>query len=233
MRDLSPNAKIGHSRRQMVFRLLFGIFIIFAIFAYLVWQFEHRYQVESEVLNGYKNDNRELLVVLDKEIENEAKHWNWGRANQIAKTLADRLRQRGYSVQRVESETLKGRSLREKVEEAAASTSDTYSSGETPLTSQVLDRAAQVHAGVLRVYLNEVVYKRSNDVISETYGLELSNPDNSPAWKATLKYQYSLGEDFVNLLRLFRHNSGNPAHWREEALTDMAIERMQQQGVLK
>src|SRR5262245_52745609 len=182
----SDNAKSNWSTRLFV-----GLMLFLTIGAYGGWQFAHRYQIESQVLNGYKNDNRELLVVLIKELENESRHW--GRADQIAKTLADRLRQRGYSVQLVESETVKGRSLREKAEAAAASTSDTYESGATPLTSQAL--AEQVCAGVLRVYLSEVRFKeRSKDVVSETYVLQLSNPDRSPAWKATLRYQDSLLE---------------------------------------
>jgi hypothetical protein len=145
--------------------------------------------------------------------------------------LADRLQQRGYSVQLIESETAKGRSLREKAEAAAASTSDTYESSATPLIFQELARAAQVHAGVLRVYLSEVRFKKlSKTVLSETYVLELSNPDRSPAWKARLIYQYS---QFEPLFYLLRYSSGDPAAGRWEALTDKAIQRMQQQDVLK
>ena len=141
------------------------------------------------------------------------------------------MQQRGYSVQLVESETVKRRSSREKAEAAAASTSDTYESGATPLTSQALARAAQVHAGVLRVYLSELrVKQRSTTVVSETYVLELSSPDRSPAWKATLTYKDTLLEPLYDLLRV---GFGDPAPRREEALADMAIERMQQQGVLK
>jgi hypothetical protein len=222
----SRNAKTGPSRRRRLFAV---VILIFLFVAYCGWQFAQRYQIESEVLDGYKNDNRELLVVLIKELENESRQW--GNAKLIAKALADRLQQRGYSVQLVESETVEGRSLREKAEAAAASTSDTYESGDTPLTSQALARAAQVHAGVLRVYLSEVRFKRlSKTVLSETYVLELSNPDRSPAWKATLRYQSSLIEP---LFYLFRYISGDPAAGREEALTDKAIERMQRQGVLK
>ena len=220
----------GNAKSNWSTRLFVGLMLFLTIGAYGGWQFAHRYQIESEVLNGYRNDNRKLLVVLIKELENEPRHW--GRADQIAKTLADRLRQRGYSVQLVESETVKGRSLREKAEAAAASTSDTYEeSGDAPLTSQALARAAQNHAGVLRVYLSEVRFKeRSKDVVSETYVLQLSNPDRSPAWKATLRYQDSLLEPLFYLLRF---SFGDPAPWREEALADKAIERMQQQGVLK
>jgi hypothetical protein len=199
------------------------------IFSYLGWQFAHRYQIESQVLHGYKNDNRELMVVLSKELENESRRW--GRADLISKTLVDRLRLRGYSVQLVRSETVKGRSLREEAEAATRSTSGTYQAGTTPLTSQVLARAAQVHAGVLHVYLSEVRYKSSSkDVVSETYVLELSNPDRSPAWKATLTYQDTA---FEPVFYLFRYSSGDPAPGREEALADLAIERMEQQGVLK
>jgi hypothetical protein len=94
-----------------------------------------------------------------------------------------------------------------------------------------LARAAQNHAGVLRVYRSEVRFaKLSKTVLSETYVLELSNPDRSPAWRATLKYQYSQIEPLFYLLR---YSSGDPAAGRWEALTDMAIERMQQQRVLK
>jgi hypothetical protein len=220
------NAKTGPSRRR---RLFAALTLIILIVAYGGWQFAHRYQIESEVLDGYKTDNRELLVVLIKELENEPQHW--GRADLISKTLADRLRQRGYSVQLVESETVEGLSLREKVEAAADSTPGAYEAGATALTSQALSRAAQAHAGVLRVYLSEVRFKRlSKTVISETYVLELSNPDRSPAWKATLTYHDSL---FEPLFYLFRYSFGDPAAGREEALADKAIERMQQQGVLK
>ena len=219
----------GNARSNWSTRLFVGLMLFLTIGAYGGWQFAHRYQIESEVLNGYKNDNRKLLVVLIKELENEPRHW--GRADQIAKTLADGLRQRGYSVQLIESETVKGRSLREKAEAAAASTSDTYEFGAAPLTSQALAGAEQVSAGVLRVYLSEVRFKeRSKDVVSETYVLQLSNPDRSPAWKATLRYQDSL---FEPLFYLLRFSFGDPAPWREEALADKAIERMQEQGVLK
>ena len=128
-------------------------------------------------------------------------------------------------------QTIKGRSLREKAKAAAASTLDTYESGATPLTSQALARAEQARAGVLRVYLSEVRFKeRSKDIVSETYVLQLSNPDRSPAWKATLRYQDSLLEPLFYLLRF---SFGDPAPGREEALADKAIELMQQQSVLK
>src|SRR5262245_44288828 len=87
----SGNAKSAWSRRQRLFAVLI---LIFLIAAYNGWQFARQYQIESEVLDGYKNDNRELVVVLSKELENEPQHWNWGRAKLISETLADRLRQR-------------------------------------------------------------------------------------------------------------------------------------------
>jgi hypothetical protein len=219
----------GNAKSNWSTRLFVGLMLFLTIGAYGGWQFAHRYQIESEVLNGYNNDNCKLLVVLIKELENESRRW--GRADQIAKTLVDRLRQGGYSVQLIESETVKGRSLREKAEAAAASTSDTYESGAPPLTSEALAKAEQVRAGMLRVYLSEVRFKeRSKDVVSETYVLQLSNPDRSPAWKATLRYQDSLLEPLFYLLRF---SFGDPAPGREEALADKAIERMHQQGVLK
>ena len=224
----SRNPKSAWSRRQRLFAVLI---LIFLIAAYNGWQFARQYQIESEVLDGYKNDNRELVVVLSKELENEPQHWNWGRAKLISETLADRLRQRGYSVQLVESETVKGRLLREKAEVADASTPNAYESSATPLTSQALVRAAQAHAGILHVYLREVSFKqRSKTVLSETYVLELSNPDRSRAWKATLTYRRS---EFADLVYPLRYIFGDPAPSHEEALSDQAIVRMQQQGVLK
>jgi hypothetical protein len=222
----SPNPKSGLSRRHPLFT---GLILIFLIAAYGGWQFAHRYQIESEVLAGYKDDNRKLVIVLSKELEHEPQQW--GVAELISKTLADRLQQRGYSVQFVHSETAKGRSSREKVEVAAASTSNAYDSSTTPLTSQALAEAAQAHAGILHVHLSQVSFtQRSKTVLSETYGLELSNPDRSPAWKATLTYRSSL---FEPLFYLLRYSSGDPAAGRWEALTDEVIVRMQQQGVLK
>jgi len=222
----SRKAKSGWSRRQRLFAVLI---LIVLIVAYGGWQFAHRYQIESEVFDGYKNDNREMVVVLIKELENEPQQW--GVAKLISQTLSDRLQQRGYSVQLVQSETVKGRSSREKAEAAGASTSNTYDSSATPLSSEALARAAQAHAGVLRVYLSEVTFtRRSKTVLSETYVLELSNPDRSPAWKATLTYRSSA---FEALFYLLRYSSGDPAAGRWEALTDEAIVRMQQQGVLK
>jgi hypothetical protein len=220
------------SRSARIAQALFTALILFSLIgAYGAWQFAHRYQIESEVLDGYKNDNRKLLVVLSKEIENEPQHWNWGRAKEISQTLVDRLGQRGYSAQLVESETVKGRSLREKAGAAAASTPNAYDSRATPLTSQALARAAQVHAGVLHVYLREVSFKkRTTTVTSETYALELSNPDHSPAWKATLTYRSS---EFESLVYPLRYSFGSSEPGREEALADLAIERMRQQGVLK
>src|SRR5262249_11124661 len=126
----SGNAKSGWSGRQ---RLFTALIVISLIIAYGGWQFAHRYRIESEVLGGYKNDSRELLVVLSKELENEPQQW--GVAKLISQTLADRLQQQGYSVQFVQSETVKGRSLREKAEVANASTSDTYDSSAPPLTT--------------------------------------------------------------------------------------------------
>jgi len=227
MGDPSGNAKSGWSGRQRFFTALI---VIFLVVAYGGWQFAHRYRIESEVLGGYKNDSRELLVVLSKELENEPQQW--GVAKLISQTLADRLRQRGYAVQLVQSETVKGRSLREKAEVASVSTSNAYDSSTTPLTSQVLAKAAQAHAGVLRVYLSEVTFtQRSKNVLSETYVLELSNPDRSPAWKATLTYRSSALESVVYPLQYIFF--GDPAPGRWEMLTDEAIVRMQQQGVLK
>lgn len=207
-----------------------GLFLILIslIAAYGSWEFAHRYQIESEVLNGYKNDNRKLVVVLSKELENERP---WGSAQLLSRTFADRLQQRGYSVQLVESETAKGRSSREKTEAAAASTSDTYDSSATLLTSQALARAAQIQAGILLVYLSEVtVQARTTNVRSESYGLELFNSDRSPAWKATLTHAEP---KFGPLFYLLRYSSGDPAPGWEEELTDETIVRMQQQGVLK
>jgi hypothetical protein len=78
--------------------------------------------------------------------------------------------------------------------------------------------------------MSEVRFTRSNTVNSETYVLELLNPDRSPAWKATLTYRASGFEDLFDMYRLA---SGEPAARREEGLADLAIARMQQQGVLK
>jgi hypothetical protein len=205
-----------------------GLTLIAVIGGYGAWQFAYRYRIESEVLAGYKNGNRELMVVLSKELENEP--GPRGVADDISRTLADRLQQRGYSVQLVKAETVKGRSSREKAERPTASTSNAYDSSTTPLTSQALARAAQAGEGILRVSLSEVRFTRSNDVVSETYVLELLNPDRSPAWKATLTYR-STG--FEVLYDLYRLGSGDPVVWRGEALADLTIERMLQQGVLK
>jgi hypothetical protein len=197
--------------------------------AYGGWQFARRYQIESEVLAGYKNDNRELVVVLSQELENEP--GPRGVADNISRALADRLQQRGYSVQLVKSETAKGRASRERFQRSPASTSNAYTSGTIPLTSQAVARAAQGGAGALRVYLSEVSFTRSKTVNWETYVLELLNPDGSPAWKATLTYRASGLEDLLDLYRMF--TLGGPPLGREEGLTDLVIARMQQQGVLK
>jgi hypothetical protein len=220
----APSRNAGQSKT----RRLFGVLIlVLMLAAYSGWQFMHRYQIESEVLGGYKGENRALLIVLVKELENDPQHW--GVADLVSRTLADRLRQRGYSIQLVTSESAAGRRRREQTEAAAASTHDAYESGRTPLASEVA--AAQAGAGVLRVFLDSVEYMaKSKTVVRETYALALSNPDRSPAWKATLTYRNTLLEP---LFQLVQYSAGNPATARWEALTDEAVERMRQQGVLK
>jgi hypothetical protein len=220
----SHNALAGQSRKK---RLFVALILVLMLAAYSGWQFMHRYQVESEVLGGYKGENRALMIVLVKELENAPQHW--GVADLISKTLADRLRQRGYSIQLVTSESTAGRRLREQAENAAASAHDAYESGRPRLASEAA--AEQAGAGVLRVYLDNVEYStRSKTVTRETYALELSNPDRSRAWKATLTYRNTLLEPVFSLIQ---YGAGNPADGRWEALTDEAIERMRQQGVLK
>jgi hypothetical protein len=220
----SRNTFAGQSRKQ---RLVVVLILVLMLAAYSGWQFMHRYQVESEVLGGYKGKNRALVIVLVKELENDPQHW--GIADLISKTLADRLRQRGYSIRLVRAESAAGRTRREQAETAAASAHDAYESGRPPLASEVA--AAQAGAGVLRVYLDSVEYTaRSKTVVRETYVLELSNPDRSRAWKATLTYRNTLLEPLFSLIQ---YGAGNPAAGRWEALTDEAVERMRQQGVLK
>src|SRR5262245_31585363 len=103
MSNTSGKGKTSPSRTRRFFT---GLIFISLIGAYLGWQFAHRYQIESEVLNGYKSDNRELLVVLSKELENDSRQW--GVADLISKILVDRLRQRGFSTRLIKSETVKG-----------------------------------------------------------------------------------------------------------------------------
>lgn len=222
----SGNAKGGWPKRWRLFSVLI---LISLISGYVGWQFVFRYQIESKVLEGYENENRELWVVLTKQLEHEPQHW--GVAEQISRTLADRLRQQGYSVRLVKSETVKGRSSREKAEMATDSAAEAYESRITPLSSQALAEAAQAQAGVLHVYLSKVAFmRRSQTVASETYVLELWNPDRRPAWQATLTYRSSAVEPLFYLLR---YSLDDPAASRAEALADEAIARMQQQGVLK
>jgi hypothetical protein len=220
----SRNMLAGQSRKRPLF---VGLILVLMLAAYSGWQSMHRYQVESEVLGAYKGGNRALVIVLVKELENDPQHW--GVADLISKTLADRLRQRGYSIQLVTSESAAGRRRREQAETAGASGHEAYESGHPPLASEVA--AAQAGVGVLRVYLDRVEYMtRSKTVVGETYALELSNPDRSPAWKATLTYRNTLLEPVFSLIQ---YSAGNPAAGRWEALTDEAVERMRQQGVLK
>lgn len=221
------NSPIKLSVKQ---RLLTALIFISIIAGLCVWGFSRRYQVDSELVNGYKTESRALTVLLVKELENEPQ--NWGSADLLAKALVKRLQERGYTVRLVVSETTTGRTAARKIASADSSGPDAYEagSGPTPLESEALD-SGPPNAGVLRVFLASVSFqKRTRNVISEVYGLELLNPDRSTAWKANLTYRRTILEPAI---QLWRYSFGTPEDARWEVLPDKAIAQMQQQGVLK